>query len=225
MLLRFDGHRFAVKAFAWCKQYKCMASSGLDRDILLWDVTTGHSIGRLRGHQAPVAHLVYSERQDNLFSLDQRHYMLVWDVSKQVLLSRIDTDEGDPYFNYHAFRAGSLLINQRRGHIVLCARRPFVWTVRALENADDIGLSSHSTALLATLYSPVLEQIGNEADVTYVDVLRDDDLPGDPGEPEHSWLGLMRFNFVTMVEALGGDASALEAVELSTHIDNAEYPQ
>jgi hypothetical protein len=159
VLLRFDGHRFAVKAFAWCKQYKCMASSGLDRDILLWDVTTGHSIGRLRGHQAPVAHLVYYERQDNLFSLDQRHYMLVWDVSKQVLLSRIDTDEGDPYFNYHAFRAGSLLINQRRGHIVLCARRPFVWTVRALENADDIGLSSHSTALLATLYSPVLEQI------------------------------------------------------------------
>ncbi len=73
--------------------------------------------------------------------------------------------------------------------------------------------------------SPVLEQIGNEADVTYVDVLRDDDLPGDPGAAEHSWLGLMRFNFVTMVEALGGDASALEAVELSTHIDNAEYPQ
>lgn len=73
--------------------------------------------------------------------------------------------------------------------------------------------------------SPVLEQIGKEADVAYIDVLRDDDLPGEPGAPEHSWLGLMRFNFVTMVEALGGDASALEAVELSTHIDNAEYPQ
>ena len=60
--------------------------------------------------------------------------------------------------------------------------------------------------------SPVLEQIGKEAGVTYVDELRDDDLPGEPGDAEHSWLGLMRFDFVTMTEALGGDASALEGV-------------
>ncbi|MEZ5257051.1 MAG: metal ABC transporter substrate-binding protein [Ilumatobacteraceae bacterium] len=59
--------------------------------------------------------------------------------------------------------------------------------------------------------SPVLERIGEEADVSYVDSLRDDDLPGEPGDPEHSWLGLMRFNFITMTDALGGDSSALEA--------------
>ena len=55
--------------------------------------------------------------------------------------------------------------------------------------------------------SPVLEQIGEEAGVRYVDVLRDDDLPGEPGEAEHSWLGLMRFDYVTITEALGGDAT------------------
>jgi hypothetical protein len=33
----------------------------------------------------------------------------------------------------------------------------------------------------------------------FVDVFRDDDLPGQPGDPEHSWLGLMRFNFVVAV--------------------------
>jgi len=73
--------------------------------------------------------------------------------------------------------------------------------------------------------SPVLEQIGREAGVEYVDVLRDDDLPGEPGEPEHSWLGLMRFDFVTMTEALGGDPSALEGFELPDLDDRAEYPQ
>jgi len=74
--------------------------------------------------------------------------------------------------------------------------------------------------------SPVLAQIGREAGVRYVDVLRDDDLPGLPGDPEHSWLGLMRFNFVTMVESLGGDASALRAVTLDgTAPDRATYPQ
>jgi hypothetical protein len=72
----------------------------------------------------------------------------------------------------------------------------------------------------------VLEQIGKEAGVTYVDELRDDDLPAEPGEPGHSWLGLMRFDFVTMTEALGGDASALEAVDVSdVASDTATYPQ
>ncbi|MBW3548902.1 MAG: metal ABC transporter substrate-binding protein [Actinobacteria bacterium] len=74
--------------------------------------------------------------------------------------------------------------------------------------------------------SPVLEQIGRETGVRYVDELRDDDLPGDPGDPEHSWLGLMRSNYVTMTEALGGDASALEAFEPRTVVrDTARYPQ
>ena len=74
--------------------------------------------------------------------------------------------------------------------------------------------------------SPVLEQIANETGATYVDDLRDDDLPGAPGDADHSWLGLMKFNFVTMTEALGGDASALADFEVRDVVpDNAEYPQ
>ena len=74
--------------------------------------------------------------------------------------------------------------------------------------------------------SKVLAQIGTEAGVRYVDTLRDDDLPGRPGDPEHSWLGLMRFDFVTMVESLGGDASALKAVQVADVApDRAVYPQ
>jgi len=74
--------------------------------------------------------------------------------------------------------------------------------------------------------SPILEQIGTETDVRYIDVLRDDDLIGEPGDADHSWLGLMRFNFVTIVEALGGDASALKSLDVSdVAMDTAVYPQ
>jgi ABC-type Zn uptake system ZnuABC Zn-binding protein ZnuA len=74
--------------------------------------------------------------------------------------------------------------------------------------------------------SPVLAQIGKEANVRYVDVLRDDDLPGRPGNPEHSWVGLMRFDYVTMVESLGGDPAALKGfVPRNVAPDNARYPQ
>ena len=74
--------------------------------------------------------------------------------------------------------------------------------------------------------SPVLEEIANEAGATYIDDLRDDDLPGEPGDAEHSYLGLMRFDYVTMIEGLGGQAPALRALDVSDVApDGATYPQ
>ncbi|MGH7425093.1 MAG: metal ABC transporter substrate-binding protein [Candidatus Methylomirabilales bacterium] len=63
--------------------------------------------------------------------------------------------------------------------------------------------------------SPVLKQIAAETGASYVDDLRDDDLPGEPGDPDHTYLGLMRFDFVTIVEALGGNASELKELDVS----------
>lgn len=62
--------------------------------------------------------------------------------------------------------------------------------------------------------SPVLEQIARDTGARYVADLSDDDLPGDAGDPEHTYLGMMRKDVVTMVEALGGDASALRALDV-----------
>jgi len=74
--------------------------------------------------------------------------------------------------------------------------------------------------------SKVLAQIGSEAGVKYVDTLRDDDLPGGPGDPQHSYLGLMKADFVTMISALGGDPSGLAAFDASDVVhDAAVYPQ
>jgi len=73
--------------------------------------------------------------------------------------------------------------------------------------------------------SKVLEEIGNETGVRYVDTLRDDDLLGVPGEPEHSWQALMRSNYVTMIEALGGSCPALKDLKLDVKADSAIYPQ
>ena len=74
--------------------------------------------------------------------------------------------------------------------------------------------------------SAVLEQIAAETGARYEDTLRDDDLPGEPGDAEHSWLGLMRLNYVTMIEGLGGSAERLAAVDVADVVpDEAEYPQ
>jgi ABC-type Zn uptake system ZnuABC Zn-binding protein ZnuA len=63
--------------------------------------------------------------------------------------------------------------------------------------------------------SPVLEQIAAETGATYVDDLRDDDLPGEVGDRDHSYLGLMVFDFKTIVGALGGDSSVFDGIDVS----------
>ena len=74
--------------------------------------------------------------------------------------------------------------------------------------------------------SAVLEEIGRATDVRYEDTLRDDDLPGEPGEADHSWLGLMRYNYETMIEGLGGTVEQLPTVDTEDVApDEAEYPQ
>ena len=63
--------------------------------------------------------------------------------------------------------------------------------------------------------SPVLEQIAAESGAEYIDELRDDDLPGENGDEDHSYLGLMVFDFRTFMGALGGDVSAFDGFDVS----------
>jgi ABC-type Zn uptake system ZnuABC Zn-binding protein ZnuA len=63
--------------------------------------------------------------------------------------------------------------------------------------------------------SPVLEQIAAETRVAYVDDLRDDDLPGENGDPDHSYFGLMLFDYRTFMGALGGDVGAFDGFDVS----------
>ncbi|TMA64447.1 MAG: zinc ABC transporter substrate-binding protein [Deltaproteobacteria bacterium] len=61
--------------------------------------------------------------------------------------------------------------------------------------------------------SPVLEQIAREGKSRYIDKLRDDELPGKPGDTQHSYIGMMIENMTIMFEALGGSAEALKKVD------------
>lgn len=60
----------------------------------------------------------------------------------------------------------------------------------------------------------VLERVSEDAGVPYVADLADDELPGQPGDPEHGYLGMMVENVRHIVTSLGGDASALDGLQL-----------
>ncbi len=63
--------------------------------------------------------------------------------------------------------------------------------------------------------SPVLDQIAKEARVHYVDTLRDDDLPGQPGDSNHSYIGLMVEDIEIMATALGGNPALIADFDTS----------
>lgn len=57
--------------------------------------------------------------------------------------------------------------------------------------------------------SRVMETIADESGAVYVADLADDALPGESGDPEHSYVGLLRRNAARVVDGLGGDADPL----------------
>lgn len=76
--------------------------------------------------------------------------------------------------------------------------------------------------------SPVMEQVAKEGGAQFVDQLRDDDLPGSPGDPRHTYLGLMLSNMEIMIPALGGSIEVFEGFDPGLVFEgesNAVYPQ
>jgi ABC-type Zn uptake system ZnuABC Zn-binding protein ZnuA len=61
--------------------------------------------------------------------------------------------------------------------------------------------------------SKVLEVIGRETGAQYINSLRDDELPGQPGMPNHTYLGMMLEDMRTMFTALGGQTTMFDGID------------
>ena len=120
--------------------------------------------------------------------------------------------------------------------------KSYGWTVIGALQAGDFGEPAPSEIVrlieqikrekVTTIFgsevfpSDVLKEIGSATGARYESSLRDDDLPGKPGEAEHSWFGLMRYNYRTLVLGLGGKPTQLDALDNAPVISNsAKFPQ
>ena len=73
--------------------------------------------------------------------------------------------------------------------------------------------------------SGVIPEIAGKLKITLGPRLADEIMPGKPGEARHSWAGMILENYIGIIEALGGDASALKAVSPDIGLkDTAVYP-
>ena len=58
----------------------------------------------------------------------------------------------------------------------------------------------------------IIDQIAKEGNITLVETLSDDDLPGNPGDIDHSYVRMMIDNMKNMIIPLGGNIDALENI-------------
>jgi manganese/iron transport system substrate-binding protein len=106
---------------------------------------------------------------------------------------------------------------RRYGMAVIGAVQPSDFSEPSPKDVRDLIAQvnqAHVPAIFGSEVFPsrVLEEVAQASGARYVDKLRDDELPGKPSDPNHTYLGLIVDDVRTIVSALGGDASALNGI-------------
>ena len=84
-----SAHRDSVTAVAW-RDASSLASASLDRDIILWDLSTGTPIQRLKGHSRGVSSLCFLDDQKTLVSTGVDQNVRVWDLTTGALIRSLN---------------------------------------------------------------------------------------------------------------------------------------
>lgn len=107
--------------------------------------------------------------------------------------------------------------SRRYGIPVLGAVQPADFSepsAREVRRLVDQVRAHHVPAIFGSEVFPstVLAAIARETGATYVDALRDDELPGAIGTPTHTYAGLIARDVSVMTSALGGDPRPVDAL-------------
>ena len=73
------GHTNGIYALAFSRDGRWLASGSEDKNIVLWNTTTGEEVRKLKGHSAAVTQLAFSPDGKRLVSGDQKGGVKLWD--------------------------------------------------------------------------------------------------------------------------------------------------
>lgn len=85
----FTQHKKAVYSFTWCAGSKVIASSGLERQIVLWSPYSRRSVASLYGHTSSVIKVDVNEDNNQLISLSADNTIKIWDIRNHKCIQTI----------------------------------------------------------------------------------------------------------------------------------------
>ena len=150
----------------------------------------------------------YSSNADKYVSLLKRLHQGIMQAIKTI------PEEKRKLLTYHDSWA---YFAPRYGMVVIGAVQPADFgepTPQDVANViDEIRREKVSAIFGSEVYpSKVIDQIGREGNVTFAQTLSDDTVPGQPTDPNHTYVGMMLEDMKNMIIPLGGNIDPLKDV-------------
>ena len=83
------GHNDVVTSLLVVSSHDLLVSAAMDNRVLLWDLVSNRSRGRLEGHAKAVRQLAYSRQHDMLLSAGFEFECIVWDIASRHQVTRL----------------------------------------------------------------------------------------------------------------------------------------
>lgn len=142
-------HKKGVNDIVWCHSQQWLASCGLGRVILLWQISISTPVFTLEGHQASVQSLCMHEDTNTLISLDSDRVLNIWDTRTLRCVQHINAEHQHPEWPVSACAYDS-----NRRVLVTAAKKVLVWPQKARTVA-----SGHESAISAALFNPLFNLV------------------------------------------------------------------
>jgi ABC-type Zn uptake system ZnuABC Zn-binding protein ZnuA len=150
------------------------------------------------------------------FRRNQAEFARVADALDAAIRTSIDSIPADQrkLLTYHDSFA---YFSRRYGIPVIGAVQPSDFSEpspKEIQSLIDQVKANHVPAIFGSEVFPstVLQQVAQQSGARFVDELRDDELPGKPGDADHTYVGMMVDDVTVITQALGGDPSPLASV-------------
>jgi len=139
-------HHKSVLAFAWCRDFKFIASCGEERNVVVWNpFSKNAAVNFLHGHNAAIVDIALNEEKSQLISLGVDKVIKIWDIRNYRCIQTI-VDKT----SYHPDNTlTSVHYDSRVCAILLTSRKINVWPFKAQEDMQ----TSHDSAVSAARFN------------------------------------------------------------------------
>jgi WD40 repeat protein len=150
-------HKKGVNDIAWCQSQQWLASCGLGRAILLWQISISSPVFTLEGHQASVQSLCMHEATNTLISLDTDRVLNVWDTRTLRCVQHINAEHQHPEWPISA-----CAFDSNRRALITAAKKVLIWPQKTRTVA-----SGHESAITSALFNPLFNLVVSGDDDRY----------------------------------------------------------